>query len=118
MTEPTNPLPAELEGYFPVCKTNDLTEERGERFVVNGHDVALFLVEGEIHAVSNLCPHQHAAIICDGWLEDGYVVCPAHGWSFSLKTGKTPVGTRGLRPYSVREHNNTVYVKTKLPEGW
>ena len=38
--------------------------------------------------MSNICPHQQTRLIYDGFVEDEFVVCPAHGWKFNLGTGK------------------------------
>ncbi len=100
-----------MEGFFKVCRVNDLVNNSGKRFIVDDVDIALFKVEEKIYALSNICPHQHSPLIYDGFLEDGCVVCPAHGWMFSLETGKTPTGQRGLSSYDVKIENGEVFVK-------
>ncbi|MEW6654466.1 MAG: Rieske 2Fe-2S domain-containing protein [Bacteroidota bacterium] len=99
------------EGFSKVCKVNDLKEKFGQRFFVDDVDVALFKVEGEIFALSNICIHQKAAIIYDGYIENNCVYCPAHGWMFDLRTGKFPQGTKGLDSYEVQIVGEDVYVK-------
>ncbi|HKB86550.1 MAG TPA: Rieske (2Fe-2S) protein [Ignavibacteriaceae bacterium] len=100
-----------MEGFFKVCRTTDLVNNSGKRFIVDDVDVALFKVDDKIYALSNICPHQHSPLIYDGFLEDGCVVCPAHGWIFSLETGKTPTGQRGLSSFEVRIEDGYVFVK-------
>lgn len=100
-----------MEGFFKVCRMEDLTDNSGRRFIVDDVDVAVFKVNGKIYALSNVCPHQHSPLIYDGFLEDGCVVCPAHGWMFSLETGKTPTGQRGLNSFEVMIENGDVFVK-------
>ena len=75
------------DGFIKVCKNSDLKEKIGRHFFVDDVDVALFKVDGQIYALNNVCIHQKAAIIYDGFIEDGKVECPAHGWQFDLKTG-------------------------------
>jgi NAD(P)H-dependent nitrite reductase small subunit len=101
------------DGFFYVCKIDELKEGAGKRFLINETDIALFKVRGEIFAVSNVCPHQHSAIIYDGFIEDDYVVCPAHGWMFNLRTGKTATDCRGLDAYEVELDKEKVYVKVR-----
>jgi len=108
------------DGYIKLCKLLDLNENAGKRFIVDDPDgsgrvveVALFLIDGEVFAVSNICPHQHTALIYDGFIENGCVVCPAHGWMFNLKTGKQPTGARGLDVYPVKVINDEVFVMVK-----
>ena len=54
---------------------------------VNGHDIALYEVEGEIHATANVCTHG-AARMSDGFLEGREIECPLHQGKFDVCTGK------------------------------
>lgn len=101
----------ELDGFFKVCKISDLTEKIGKRFFVHDVDVAVFKVEGEIYALANMCIHQKAAIIYDGFIEDGKVACPAHGWQFDLRTGRVPGAVKGLDPYEVKIAGDDIFIK-------
>jgi NAD(P)H-dependent nitrite reductase small subunit len=101
----------EEKEFKKVCKTSDLSEGFGRRFMIDDVDVAIFKVDGEIYALSNICPHQKAAIIHNGFLEDGKVVCPAHGWEFNLKDGCQHGGRRGLDSYEIKIENDDVFVK-------
>lgn len=101
----------ELDGFFKICRYSDLTEKIGKRFFVNDVDVAVFKVDGDIYALANMCIHQKAAVIYDGFIEDGKVACPAHGWQFDLKTGKVPGAIKGLDPYEVKIIGDDVYIK-------
>ena len=105
-------------GYTKVCKIDELKDSVGKRFLVNDIDIALFKMDGEIFALNNVCPHQHTALIYDGYLEDGCVVCPAHGWKFQLKDGKMPDGRNGLASYPVVEKNDFIYVKVENKINW
>jgi len=58
-----------------------------------------------------MCIHQKASIIYDGFIEDGKVTCPAHGWQFDLQTGRVPNGIKGLDSYEVKIINDDVYIK-------
>ncbi len=100
-----------MEGFFKVCRVSELLNNGGKRFIVDDVDVAVFKVDGRIYALSNICPHQHSPLIYDGFLEEGCVVCPAHGWMFNLETGKTPTGQKGLNSFEVAVENGDVYVK-------
>ena len=79
-------------------------------------DIAVFKVNGEIFVLNNVCPHQHTSVIYDGFVEDGCVVCPAHGWMFNLKTGKQPTGARGLDSYQVKIIDDEVFAIVKAKE--
>ena len=103
-------------GFKKVCKLSALKEKEGKRFIVDEVDVALFLYKGEVHALSNICPHQHAALIYDGFIEEECVVCPAHGWMFNIKSGEMAGGRTGLDTYKVDIIDDDVYVKVKKKE--
>ncbi|GJQ63039.1 MAG: (2Fe-2S)-binding protein [Melioribacteraceae bacterium] len=100
-----------MANFERVCALNELKEKQGRRVYVNDVDVAIFLVDGEVYAVNNVCPHQHAAMIYDGFVEDKKVACPIHGWEFDLKTGKLGGERRGLDCYEVKIENGDVFVK-------
>lgn len=102
---------ANLDGFHRVCSVDDLEERKGKRFILSDTEIAIFLINKKIYALSNICPHQHSALIYDGFLEDEFVVCPAHGWKFNLKTGNTPHGGKGLQTYETKLVGNDVFVK-------
>ena len=104
------------DGFTKVCTVSELRENQGKRFLINDVDIAVFKVNDEIFILNNTCPHQHTTIIYDGIIEDGCVVCPAHGWMFNLKTGLQPTGARGLDSYPVKIINDEVFAIVKAKE--
>lgn len=106
-------------GYIKLCTLAELKENQGKRFIVDDVEVAVFKINDNVFALSNICPHQHTALIYDGFIEDEFVVCPAHGWKFNLKDGKRPTGSRGIDSYPVKVLNDDVYVLvTKKELNW
>ncbi len=104
------------ENYTKLCKVSDLQDRKGQRFIVDDTEVALFKVDNEIYALSNICPHQHTALIYDGFIEDECVVCPAHGWMFELKSGKLKTGNARLTKYPVIIEGENIFVKVTRKE--
>ena len=104
------------EGFNFICKIADLQDNAGKRFIVNETEIAVFKISNEIYALNNICPHQQTAMIYDGFIEDGFVVCPAHGWKFNLHNGRKPGGSRGLDSYEVKVVDDDVYVKVIAKE--
>jgi nitrite reductase/ring-hydroxylating ferredoxin subunit len=98
------------DDYKRICKVSELKESRGKRFLINDVELAVFKVNEEIYVLNNTCPHQHTTVIYDGFIEEGCVVCPAHGWMFDLKTGKQPTGAKGLESYPIKIINDEVFV--------
>lgn len=102
--------------FKELCKVSDLNDREGKRFIVDETEIAVFKVDGEIYALSNICPHQHTALIYDGFIEDNCVVCPAHGWMFELKTGKFKTGKTILQTFPVLIKDGNVFVKVSQKE--
>ena len=53
---------------------------------VNGIDILLVNIKGEVFACENECPHQGSPL-AGGIVKDGELSCPRHGYRFDLKTG-------------------------------
>ena len=77
---------------------------------VGGEDVAIFHVDGEYYAMSDTCPHAGGPI-SEGEIEDGRVICPWHGWSFTLDPDdKTPPSDM-ICKYRVSVENDEIFVE-------
>ncbi|MFA3782650.1 nitrite reductase small subunit NirD [Melioribacteraceae bacterium 4301-Me] len=105
-----------LSEFKKVCSYSELKEKVGKKFFVDDVEIAIFKVENEIFAVSNICPHQKTHLIHEGLVENCKVICPVHGWEFDLKTGQLPSNRKGLNTYEVEVINDNVYVKAKKDE--
>ena len=83
----------------PVAFVADIPPETGLGVEVDGRAVALFLVDGEVHAIHNRCPHMDAAL-AEGELEGCIVSCPLHHWEFDVTTGEcvAPLWVPAARP--------------------
>jgi nitrite reductase/ring-hydroxylating ferredoxin subunit len=97
--------------FTKICSLHDIEEGAGKRFIIDETEIAVFKSNGEIFALDNICPHQQTALIYDGTIEEGCVVCPAHGWKFDLRTGNKKSGSRGLDRYDVKVVDEYIYVK-------
>lgn len=95
-----------------IARSNEVKERTGTGKQVNGLDIALFRHEGQIFALQNRCPHQGAPIH-PGFVRDGCVVCPHHGWSFQLKNGEfTHNSLVKIKTFPAREENGFVFIET------
>ena len=77
------------------------------------HQIAVFLYDGRLRAISNTCNHKGGPL-CEGRLREEYVMCPWHGWEYSVLTGKGPpgYGEDATAVYAVEERPDGVYVQT------
>lgn len=71
-----------------VAKTADIPVGESACVDFNGERVAIFNVDGAFFAIGDQCPHAGGPL-SEGWIEDGQVVCPWHGWCFHLDPAKT-----------------------------
>lgn len=55
--------------------------------VVEGRHIALYRLEGQFFATSNICTHEFA-LLSDGFVEEGCIECPLHAAQFDIKSGK------------------------------
>lgn len=53
---------------------------------VNGEDVLVYVFEGEVFAMADLCVHKQKRL-SKGLIFQGKMICPGHQWAFDLKTG-------------------------------
>jgi nitrite reductase/ring-hydroxylating ferredoxin subunit len=101
--------------FLAVAKRSQLREGRSLRVQLENEDIALWLVGGEVYAVDNVCAHQHLPVIFRGTIEDGAVMCPMHGWRFSLKTGQAVAGQGRIRTFRVKLEGDDVMVERPVP---
>ncbi|MHA7649390.1 Rieske (2Fe-2S) protein [Mycobacterium sp. ML4] len=73
--------------YVVVAELTELPADRGHTVTVAGSPVALFLVDGQIHAIDDRCTHAGASLAA-GLLCDGEITCPRHGAIFDVRSGQ------------------------------
>lgn len=76
--------------FLDVCAEDDLGPAKALAVRVGGKDVALFRVDGVVHALENACPHAGSALV-GGTLCGRMVTCRSHGWRFDVTTGALAV---------------------------
>jgi 3-phenylpropionate/trans-cinnamate dioxygenase ferredoxin component len=65
---------------------------------VAGKDIALFNVDGTVHALDDACPHAGVSL-GSGKLRGSIVTCRGHGFRFDVMSGGC-IGIAGLRAAS------------------
>jgi nitrite reductase/ring-hydroxylating ferredoxin subunit len=70
-----------------VCAASEIRD--GEPFgaKLDGTPIGLFRVDGQIHAVSDVCTHEFA-LLSQGWQDGRTIECPLHAAKFDVVTGK------------------------------
>ena len=74
--------------YFArAARLGDVPPGTGCRVQVAGNWVAIFNVDGTIHAIDDRCMHQGGPL-GKGKLKGCVVRCPWHMWGFDVRTGR------------------------------
>ena len=99
-----------------VLPVVDLQDSRAHRVVLSGQPILLTTIDGEPHAITDVCPHNGSSL-SEGIIKDGCVTCPAHLWRFSLLDGERQ-GTPEvrLRVYPTRLTSDD-WVEVEVPEA-
>lgn len=71
-----------------IGSVEDIPVGEGRAFAVDGEQVAVFrLRDGSVRALGAVCPHKGGPL-ADGLADNGVVVCPLHGYTYDLATGR------------------------------
>jgi len=89
--------------FVKVATTDEMAEQPVKCVEVDGKNIALFDVQGEIFALSDTCTHRGGPL-SEGELEGTTVTCPWHGAEFDVRTGGVlgPPAATGVESYLVR----------------
>lgn len=101
-----------MSEFVRVCGKADLLPEGQVRELQAGNTtLCVANVNGVISAVGNVCPHRGGPL-GQGTVEDGHVVCPWHGWAFSLESGICSHNPHAaVETYAVKVMGEDVFVK-------
>ncbi len=91
------------DSYVTVAKVGDLKPGELMYVEVDDEPVCLINLDGEFHALNDLCTHEEASL-SDGEVVGDEIECPLHGGAFEIRTGApaafpvvTPVETYRVR---------------------
>jgi nitrite reductase (NADH) small subunit len=84
------------------------------RTVAGGVPVAIWNVEGHLHALSDVCPHR-GFVLSEGAVLRGRdgplsIVCPGHNWRFDVDTGEAVFRPECLKVYRVESDKDGLWV--------
>jgi nitrite reductase/ring-hydroxylating ferredoxin subunit len=87
-----------MEEFVKICNTSVFRNKKGKKFIIDDDiEIAVFKVDENYYAVSNICPHNHSPVMSDGFIDqDLYVTCPVHCYKFQIKTGEVPIENKEM----------------------
>jgi nitrite reductase/ring-hydroxylating ferredoxin subunit len=74
-----------------------------------GTEIAVFLVDGNVHAFANACPHEGNPL-CEGEILGDTLTCAFHGWKFDLATGSCLIGDEPARRFLAEIQGDEIVV--------
>ncbi len=96
-------------GFIKVAQLSEIKPGEMMSVEVDNEQVLLVNVDGNIHAVDDICSHAYATL-SEGDLSGEEVECPLHGGSFNAVTGApiNPPANEPLRVYSVQVEGDDI----------
>jgi nitrite reductase/ring-hydroxylating ferredoxin subunit len=104
------------ERYVAVLHIGDLPENSMRGVTVGQRPLTICRMPDGIFAVDGVCTHAHA-LLHEGRLRGNRLICPLHGASFDVRSGKVLGGpaTQELRCYAVRVSGDMI--EAKVPDA-
>lgn len=103
----TNPVE-----WVLVAELSELARRKRKQVLVSGTPIALFLVDGRVFALHDVCVHKQRSL-SKGTVLHGRIICPGHQWSFDPATGEA-ADQAGCQPtYDVRVDDGKIYVNPR-----
>ncbi len=97
--------------FVKVAKKNEIPEDSGLCVEVGKREIGLFKVDGKVYAIDPICPHAGGPLT-EGALNGDKVMCPWHGWEFSVTTGVCDFNDSiKQKSYKVKEVGDDIYVQ-------
>jgi nitrite reductase/ring-hydroxylating ferredoxin subunit len=103
--------------WTSLCRLDELTEGQGRFVQIDGFQLGVYLVNGQVYAMDDYCPHAGASLSA-GVVVDGCAVCPRHQWTFHVDSGQLRDAPGvAVRTYRTRlyDHQGTPLVQADLP---
>lgn len=108
-----NSKPLETDGWYRVCKVDEIEEDRAKMVIVAKERVAIFKYNNKLSAVHNVCKHQNGPL-GEGKIVDGCITCPWHGYQYKPEDGCAPAPfTEKLATYALKLFGDVIYINPK-----
>lgn len=101
------------DGWYAIGVTGEVFGERNCCGIeLDGLKIGLFRVNGEIHALDDICTHGQA-LLSDGECDGYEIECPLHAGLVDVRTGRAteaPI-TRDTRHHETRVEGDVLHVR-------
>lgn len=92
-----------MSDWTPVGNRDQVEQDNPLAAMVGDAAIGIYEVDGELHAVEDICPHA-AAHLTQGFADGCEIECPLHNAVFDVTSGKHLRGEpcRDIRTFPVR----------------
>ena len=97
------------ESWKRVARAAEIRGPGPHAVAADGIDVVLVRAAAGLRAFEGRCPHR-GALLGEGELHDGVLVCRNHRWRFDVETGRRDGGPECLTPCAAREEGGEILV--------
>ena len=109
-----------VDQWMAIARS-DAVKTEPLRVMVGGQPLVLFRSAGQLHCLTDYCPHR-AAPLSGGKIKDGLIECPYHGWRFDgagrckLIPGHIGVTSKSRVPvHLVMEKDGLIFYAEQMP---
>ncbi len=75
------------EDFAKVASLSELPVGGRKLVEIDGVRIAIFNLDGELHAIEDVCTHDGGPLVEGEVMNDCQVECPRHGARFDIRTG-------------------------------
>jgi methionine sulfoxide reductase heme-binding subunit len=106
------------EGFVFVSHVSAFEESRAKIFCIDEERIAVYLHEGKLYAIHNVCKHQGGPL-GEGKIIDGCITCPWHGYQYLPHNGQSPPPFKEkVSTYQLKVEDGKVFIHpTPFAEG-
>jgi nitrite reductase/ring-hydroxylating ferredoxin subunit len=98
-----------MADFIEAARVDEVPVGTGSSFQVGDRRVAIFNINGNIHAIGDACAHAGASLGM-GKLNGKIVTCRAHGMRYDVTTGEVTTGGLRVPVYPTRVEDGKILI--------
>ena len=107
----TQELSNGASGWIALGSIEQLPAGQGRCFRFGGRSIAIFRNRaGDLFAVDSVCPHRQGPL-ADGLLGGNTIICPLHGYKFSLTDGRGLDNNLSIARHEATERDGIIFLR-------
>lgn len=101
-----------MSDFKPIASTTDIENGAMKTFEIDGKKVAIAQLDGEYFAIADTCSHAQCSL-GEGFLDGKRVICPCHGSTFDVSSGKvlSLPATVNVASYPLKVEGNDILIQ-------